>query len=54
MAELIIATKWIEHDRDTENIDDTVRAQNLDRKFGFVGGALFLIANVYLIFVAFK
>ncbi len=54
MAELIIATKWIEHDRDTENIDDTVRAQNLDRKFGYIGGILFLIANIYLIFVAFK
>ena len=54
MAELIIATKWIEHDRETENIDDTVRAQNLDRKFGYIGSALFLIANIYLIFVAFK
>jgi hypothetical protein len=54
MAELIIATKWIEHDRETENIDDTVRAQKLDKKFGYIGGALFLIANFYLIFVAFK
>jgi hypothetical protein len=54
MAELIIATKWIEHDLETEDVDDTVRAQKLDRKFGYIGGALFLIANLYLIFVAFK
>jgi hypothetical protein len=54
MAELIIATKWIEHDRETENIDDNIRAQNLDKKFGLIGIPLFLLANLYLIFVAFK
>jgi hypothetical protein len=54
MAELIIATKWIEHDLETEDIDDTLRAQKLDRKFGYIGGALFLVANAYLIFVGFK
>jgi hypothetical protein len=54
MAELIIATKWIEHDRAVENLDDTIRAQNLDKKFGYIGIPLFLLANLYLIFVAFK
>jgi hypothetical protein len=54
MYELMTATKWIEHDRDTEDIDDMVRAQKLDRKFGIIGTIIFLIANAYLIFVAFK
>jgi hypothetical protein len=54
MAELIIATKWIEHDRAVENLDDTIRAQNLDKKFGLISIPLFLIVNLYLIFVAFK
>jgi hypothetical protein len=54
MAELIVATKWIEHDRAVENLDDTIRAQNLDKKFGLISIPLFLIVNLYLVFVAFK
>lgn len=54
MAELIIATKWIEHDRETENIDDTVRAQKLDRQFGVIGSVIFFIVNLFLIFVTFR
>jgi hypothetical protein len=53
MAELIIATKWIEHDLETEDIDDTKRAKALDRRFGVIGTLIFLAVNLYLIFVTF-
>jgi hypothetical protein len=53
MYELMIATKWIEHESETEDIDDTVRAQKLDKRFGIIGSAVFLIVNLFLIFVTF-
>jgi hypothetical protein len=54
MYELMTATKWIEHDLDTEDVDDVHRAKKLDVRFGIVGTALFLLVNLYLIFVTFK
>jgi len=51
---LIMATRWIEHDRETENESDNLKAIRLDRRFGIIGTVLFLIANAYLIFVVFK
>jgi len=49
MAELIVATKWIE----SENPADHERAKRLDSRFGYTCTALFFAVNFYLIFVTF-
>jgi hypothetical protein len=49
MGELIVATKWIESERD----EDNARAKRLDSRFGFIASALFFAVNFYLIFVTF-
>jgi hypothetical protein len=50
MAELIVATKWMESDKQSDN----ERAKKLDKRFGFIGTALFFTANLYLIFITFS